>query len=323
MLFFLSLFPIKEQPVELGNVNWIRDYDKALASATEADKPVFILFQEVPGCIICRNYGQDVLSHPLIVEAIEELFVPLAIFNNKGGDDAKILKKYNEPSWNNPVVRIIEYNEKAIANRISGNYSQQGIVDAMMSALVSSGREVPIYLRLLQEELLAEKNESEFALSMYCFWSGEKELAAIKGVVATEAGFMDGHEVVKVKFDEDKTSIKQIYKEAKKANVADCVYVTDDNDKKVFKDAKTYSGYRKDNQTKYYLYKSPYKALPLLPIQELKVNRALATRQDPQEYLSPRQITLFQQLQNNKSSKSINRIGGDFREAWDDLTSEK
>jgi len=64
-------------------VHWYRDYDKALVVAAKEDKDVLLLFQEVPGCSTCRNYGHNVLSHPLMVEAIESLFVPLAIFNNK------------------------------------------------------------------------------------------------------------------------------------------------------------------------------------------------------------------------------------------------
>ena len=75
-----------------------RDYDKALAVAAK----------EVPGCSTCRNYEHTVLSHPLMVEAIESLFVPLAIFNNKGGKYKKILGQYGEPSWNNPDVRIVD-----------------------------------------------------------------------------------------------------------------------------------------------------------------------------------------------------------------------
>lgn len=38
-----------EQPVELGQVRWRRDFDAARAEAKQADKPVLILFQEVPG----------------------------------------------------------------------------------------------------------------------------------------------------------------------------------------------------------------------------------------------------------------------------------
>ena len=38
-----------DQPVELGNVKWLRDLDKAVASSKEGNKPIAILFQEVPG----------------------------------------------------------------------------------------------------------------------------------------------------------------------------------------------------------------------------------------------------------------------------------
>ena len=81
----LSTANIDGNPEELGKVNWIRDYDQALEQSKTQDKPVFILFQEVPGCSTCKNYGNNVLSHPFIVEAIEDNFIPLVIYNNKGG----------------------------------------------------------------------------------------------------------------------------------------------------------------------------------------------------------------------------------------------
>jgi len=74
-----------KQPEELGAVTWLRDYEKAQKASEETGKPVLILFQEVPGCSNCTTYGNSILSEPLLVEAIEDLFVPLAVFNNKGG----------------------------------------------------------------------------------------------------------------------------------------------------------------------------------------------------------------------------------------------
>ena len=38
-----------KQPVELGTVKWSRDLETTLASAKKSGKPVFLLFQEVPG----------------------------------------------------------------------------------------------------------------------------------------------------------------------------------------------------------------------------------------------------------------------------------
>ncbi len=38
-----------KNPRELGKVAWLRDYHKAMARSKKINKPVFLLFQEVPG----------------------------------------------------------------------------------------------------------------------------------------------------------------------------------------------------------------------------------------------------------------------------------
>lgn len=322
LLVLTSLLFVNEgDPVELGKVNWLRNYNKAIQQSEVQQKPVFLLFQEVPGCSTCRNYGSNVLSHPLIVEAIEDEFIPLAIFNNKKGHDLDILKQFKEPSWNNPVARIVDEKGRDVVKRVSGNYSQLGIVEAMIEALVKSGREVPVYLKLLQEQLIGEEHAEEIALSMYCFWTGERELASMPGVISTEAGFMDGKEVVKVKYNSKFTSSEQVATSAAKVNCADGVYVPSTTSSFQFKDvaAKPYSKYRKDKQTKYYLYNSDYKYVPMLPIQELKVNYALATRSDVDGLLSPRQLHLLDQLKKQKPARLQNRIASDFVKSWYDM----
>lgn len=40
---------VHEGPVELGRVDWIRNYDEGVAQAEETGKPMLLLFQEVPG----------------------------------------------------------------------------------------------------------------------------------------------------------------------------------------------------------------------------------------------------------------------------------
>lgn len=321
LLFLSSVLGFHNNPIELGKVDWNRNYNDAIQLAQELDKPIFLLFQEVPGCATCRNYGAGVLSHPLIVEAIEDEFVPLAIFNNKKGHDADILKQFKEPSWNNPVARIINSNGKDISHRVSGNYSQLGVVDAMINALTKSGRAVPVYLQLFREELIGKEHAEDMALSMYCFWSGERELASIKGVIATEAGFMDGHEVVKIRYNAKDISAKKIAQKASGVNCADGAYIPKGADSFSFKNgrAKHFSAYRKDKQNKYYLFNSVYKSVPMLRIQELKVNRALAIGDNPEAYLSPRQLDLLASTMPQKKSKLKNRIAGDFVSSWYDL----
>ena len=324
LLLSISILITDKNPIELGKIDWQRDYDSALLQSEKTDKSVFILFQEVPGCSTCRNYGRDVLSHPFIVEAIEDNFVPLVIHNNKKGKDAEVLKKYKEPSWNNPVARIVNAEGKMIANRIAGNYSKLGVIDAMIQAQTKEGKAIPTYLSLFREELIAEANLSEISLSMFCFWSGEKELGAIQGVVSTEAGYMDGREVVKVRYNDKTIDAKSIIKKAASKNCADAVYINEGSKKQfAFKDipVRDYKSYRSDKETKYYLYKSPLKQIPMTELQALKVNRALATGGAPEDYLSPRQIEMANQLRSGSHKKSKNRISDDFVKSWNEVTS--
>ena len=41
--------PKSGNPVEVGHVNWERDYDRVVALSNKSGKPIFALFQEVPG----------------------------------------------------------------------------------------------------------------------------------------------------------------------------------------------------------------------------------------------------------------------------------
>jgi hypothetical protein len=203
------------QPKELGKVNWLRDIKDATTRSANEHKPIFLLFQEVPGCSTCRNYGHNVLSHPLIVETIETYFVPLAIYNNEGGKNKEVLDYFKEPTWNNPVVRIISDKKENLIDRISGNYSVLALTEAMIEVMKGKKIKIPEYLQLLQNELSATQNGTETAyLSMYCFWTGEKILADINGVVETQAGFMDGKEVVKVDYSPKLIAYDDLVKKA-------------------------------------------------------------------------------------------------------------
>lgn len=312
------------QPVELGKVNWMRDFDAGLSKSKKENKPVFLLFQEVPGCATCRNYGHDVLSHPLIVDAIETLFVPVAVYNNKGGEDAKILKMFAEPAWNNPVVRIVNNEKKNLIKRVSGNYSKLGIVDAMIQALVIQGDDVPSYLQLLKEELEAEQTGVETAtFSMYCFWSGEKKLADVNGVLETQAGWMNGREVVEVKYNPYKVSFDNLVEEAKDAQCASHVFTENKNQTstaaKIVGKNKTSPAtkFRLDKEPKYYLSKSIYQYIPMTQLQAAKVNSKIGSGQSPDALLSPKQLTLLSFIKKNKNKKWKSAINVELMKAWE------
>lgn len=314
----------KNQHVELGKVAWERDFEKGLVQSKTEDKPIFLLFQEVPGCSTCRNYGGNVLSHPQIVEAIETLFVPVAIFNNKGGKDAKVLKMYNEPSWNNPVVRIVDADKKNIVNRVSGNYSALGIVHAMVFALQKEEKVIPAYLSLLKQSLEAEVSGTETAtFSMYCFWTGEKKLGGVDGVLETQPGFMNGQEVVKVKYNPILISYENLVEEAKEAKCASHVYTENQTQtllaEKVIGENSTSkkSKFRLDKEPKYYLSKSVYRFIPMTQFQATKVNVKIGNRHSPDEYLSPRQLDLLKVIKKHPKKKWRSAVNVDLVKAWE------
>ncbi len=291
------------QDRELGKVSWYRDEQQALKLAKAQSKPVLILFQEVPGCATCVNYGTNVLSHPLMVEAIENLFIPLAIFNNKGGKDKQTLQRYGEPSWNNPVVRIVNEYGADIVSRVGGDYSSVGLYKTMIKALKAEGKPTPEYMELLGQELTSLRKGSvkETYFQMYCFWSGEKHFGAKEGVLATEPGFMGGHEVVKVKYDERIIAENQLISYAKSAN---CTPVGKNG---------SYRLAAKDD--KYYLQHTNYKYLPLTELQKIKINTALGSRKSAKRYLSPQQLTWLNLVAGSTAKNEI-LYNKNFARAW-------
>ena len=277
-LTFPALLFAQKNPIELGDVHWLRTMPEAIAQSKQQNKPILILFQEVPGCETCRNYGNDVLTHPLIVEAIETEFIPLCIFNNKSGHDAEILKRYNEPSWNNPVVRIVDSRGENIVSRVNGNYSSAGLTGKMCDALISVDGKAPAYLNLLVDELNAEQSgTATTTYSMHCFWTGEALFGKLNGVVKTTAGFQSGKEVVAVEYNPQLISRAQLDKIALNQSCA----------------ISSEGTFRKDSTPKYYLSNSKYRVIPMTELQKCRVNSALGEGLSPEEFLSPRQIAFL------------------------------
>ena len=284
-------------PVELGDVAWERDLQAAQQLSLESDRPILILFQEVPGCATCRNFGADVLTHPLIVEAIESLFVPLAIYNNRGGTDASALASFGEPSWNNPVVRIVDADLETIGDRLAGNYSQHGLTSAMISALIQEDLPVPGYLTLLNAELASSRALETATYAMHCFWEGEKKLGELDGVFRSTPGFQNGREVVRVKFDIGILSQEQIDQQARQWGFQKSAGVQ----------------LRPDNTPKYYLSNSAYRCVPMTLAQQLRVNSALGHGLDPDGFLSTRQLQFKSQT---VKEPRCNYAGMPLKKAW-------
>lgn len=297
-----------ESPEELGKVKWLRDLDAGRVEAEKSGKPLLILFQEVPGCSNCTRFGNSTLSHPLIVEAIETYFVPVCIYNNKGGKDGEALKKFGEPAWNNPVVRIARADCSDVVPRMPDFNSSYQIVNGMRSALDLTGAAAPRYLELLEEELLAREAGLETAtFSMYCFWSGEGTFGAISGVIETEPGFQDGHEVVRVQFNPSVVKKEDLEKQTRPKGVQTC---------------SGNEGFRSDREPKYYLAQTDYKFVPMTSLQACRANSLAANGKSPDEVLSPRQLELLKKIKAEPKKVRKNMIGrNDLAKAWEEAES--
>ncbi|MEM8909937.1 MAG: hypothetical protein AAGD05_18960, partial [Bacteroidota bacterium] len=231
-------------------------------------------------------------------------FVPLAIHNNKGGADKKVLQSFDEPAWNNPVVRIINADRKALSPRIAARYTALDLVKGMQTALQTAGKAIPEYLNLLAHHLDGQKIKTEQAtFGMYCFWSGESKLGNIDGVLSSTPGFMSGSEVVQVEYNPEILSYDQLAQMAAKQGCSDRIFVHSPAQKAIAEkqfDAhkiKALSDFRADREPQYYLSKSLYRYLPLLPIQASRINARIAQRAEVGSLLSPSQQVFIRHIQ--------------------------
>ncbi len=261
---------------ELGRVRWGRDVDAALAQSRASGRPVLVLFDEVPGCATCRQFGQVVLSHPLLSEAIEHEFVPVFVANNRPGRDAAALARFGEPAWNNPVVRLLAPDGHDLVPRADGLYTAHAIAERLIAGLHAAGRPVPGYLSIAEQEArTAHRREATFAMA--CFWEGEARLGALPGVLAVEAVQLGNAEGVRVEYDESELTRAALVRAAAERA---CTVQSAENVR-----ARPAGG----SDHLHALAHSRYARLALTPMQAMRVNAALAAGTDPTEWLAPSQ----------------------------------
>jgi hypothetical protein len=294
----------RNQNIELGKVSWLRDYKEALGQSELKNKPILLFFQEISGCSTCVNFGRDVLSHPLMVEFIENEFVPLAIFNNRPGKDSDILALYNEPSWSNPVAHFVDDKGKDIIPKLANNYQPLSMYNKLIEVLDKLRKPIPKYAMLLGEDLKMKYGKLKTTIyETPCFWSGETSLALHQAVKYTEAGRVGIAEVVKVYFDNSQVSLEVLNSFAIKEG---------------FFQIDNHENYKIDESPQYYLSKSSFKSLPLSKAQRAQINVAIPYKKQPLEYLSPKQAVMYQNILKETDNDDIGRnYKEDIENSWD------
>lgn len=289
------------QYVELGMVQWHRDFDKAVQLSKKTQKPLAILFQEVPGCAGCQRYGRQVLSNAMVVETLEDQFVPVVVFNNQGGRDKQILTRFKEPAWNYQVMRFTDHNLKELTPRKDHVWTVPATITEVSRALTAGQRAVPTYLK---DVYSAESNPGlqTAVFAMYCFWTGEAKLGALDGVISTEAGFYDSREVVLVRYDPNTIDLVSLTKKAAAIDCAHAVYLPTAESIQAVTGATRLSKigkyissrYRKapsSDQKRQLQSVKALNQLGLTPMQWTKLNASVVSRDPYEKWLSPRQLT--------------------------------
>ena len=76
------------------------------------------------------------------------------------------------------------------------------------------------------------------------------------------------------------------------------------------------SAFKQDAETKYYLYKSDYKYIPMTDMQATKLNAALGNGLKDDSMLSPKQIQYYNSIKDKDKSKLKNQIGKGIVDGW-------
>ena len=250
-----------------------------------------------------------------MVEAIEDLFVPVLVYNNKSSDSA-LLKKFNEQSWNNPIVRFLKADGQDAIKRASGVWEVAPMARRMVATLKATGRDVPSYLNGLAIDPASLENAT-FAMS--CYWTGEARLGSIDGVMSTTSGWAGGLEVVQLSYDPKLVDYSKLVSAAQSFQCASKVFAHTDAQ---LQTAKKLVGSRavkfpggatkaKLSDQKYQLRTSKgYRSLPLTKHQSTKVNSLVRSPQRAElvKYLSPRQRELLSQIAKGLKSGQANEI---------------
>lgn len=201
-------------------------------------------------------------------------------------------------------MRFVDAEGEDLIPRVAGNWRDaSGLLRRMVEALEKAGRPVPPYLRLAASELNPKQKETA-CIAMYCYWTGEKNLSGMEGVLATRIGMMGRYEVIEVDFDADVVSFESVLERAK----ASCgkqvaVFARSAGQMRVAKAAGV-KAKRSDEAAvfdgtvqKHFLKKAPQvRLLPLTEIQYAKANALAAEGKDVREVLAPSQVETMKRL---------------------------
>jgi len=288
---------------------------------------------------ITDNLGNDaltrrrneILSHPLIVEAIESNFIPVAI-SPTAATRQNLLASPSDMETETAMLIIGTDNQRKTKGS-SDEIWMKHFTEIILDALHQEGIPAPRYLELVNEEFNATERRESTVITLHCFWSGEIELGTERGVVYTEPGYIGDREAMYLEFDNSTISYRDILKSSLDLNLINEAFPLNENqnavahsimpdEKVVDSDTDAFVPAPKKANYKRYLSKSLYRFLPMTKKQAIMVNNALFLEEDPAELLSPRQLQMYRYIKRKKYIEWQNQVRSpDFLAGWQETTS--
>ncbi|MDC1141550.1 hypothetical protein OAU50_00530 [Planctomycetota bacterium] len=143
-----------EEPIQLGRIDWKLGLDDAAKQAKELERPMLVLFQDRSEA--SKTLADHALTHFLIKEAAENLFVPVVIT-----DDQKLVKKHQVKEF--PALRILNSRKKNII-KPAKETTPATFASDMIAALEDLKVETPGYLELALSEVSGRSKKTELAV---------------------------------------------------------------------------------------------------------------------------------------------------------------
>ena len=317
-----SLKLIHAEEVELGCIRYsFSRLEDAKREAAASQKPILYIDFYIPGD---TSIGGNILSHPLIVEAAETLFVPVQFRH-----DYAPVNVANQISYT--TVRILDYCGDDLVKPIKDKQlTLASLASAMIGALIACDLNVPTYLTLVKEEQDARRWDGplnclrridrEAIFGVQCPHQSEVHFGGLDGVISTRSGYYDGQDVCQVTYDTTRLSYCSLVRHALQQEITSIVYYRSSEERVVGIIEQTrLNAYRTElvelheDQTihqsvdpKHALRTTMLRFVPLTNLQSTRANRlvSLGAFNEAMHLLSPRQgHMLMRAMQNDPNTK--------------------
>jgi len=196
----------------------------ACEAAQRLNKPVLAFFTELPGD---EEVGQQIFSHPLLVEAMRTLCVPVLCIENDrenpvrrtaAGRRCRCSMRFLDPDTSKSLIEDSLWGDSLTLERV---------IYSIIKALEKLGNYVPKYLLLLHQGIAtsAKSGEQVFVIGTRQPTRGEVEFASLPGVLGAKSAFLHRQRVCVITYDPKQICYSKLLRHAlQQDSLCDIVY---------------------------------------------------------------------------------------------------